>query len=70
MDRMRRIPGAFVVIVALALTGLVAGRAGGQALRIGQAAPEVAGEAWINTGPLTLAGLRGQVVFVEFWTYG
>jgi hypothetical protein len=70
MGPMRRIRGTFVVIVALALTGLVAGRAGGQALRIGQAAPEIAGEAWINTEPLTMAGLRGQVVFVEFWTYG
>ena len=27
-------------------------------------------DAWINSGPRTLAGLRGQVVLVEFWTYG
>ena len=27
-------------------------------------------DGWINTGaPLTLAGLRGQVVLVDFWTY-
>ncbi len=25
---------------------------------------------WINTAPLTLAELRGQVVLVEFWTFG
>jgi thiol-disulfide isomerase/thioredoxin len=25
---------------------------------------------WINSGPRTLASLRGQVVLVEFWTYG
>jgi thiol-disulfide isomerase/thioredoxin len=25
---------------------------------------------WINSEPLTLAGLRGRVVLVEFWTYG
>jgi thiol-disulfide isomerase/thioredoxin len=25
---------------------------------------------WINSGPKTLAGLRGRVVLVEFWTYG
>lgn len=26
--------------------------------------------AWINSKPLTLAGLRGQAVVVEFWTFG
>jgi thiol-disulfide isomerase/thioredoxin len=25
--------------------------------------------AWLNTGPLTAAGLRGKVVLVDFWTY-
>ena len=25
---------------------------------------------WINSRPLTLENLRGQVVLVEFWTYG
>jgi hypothetical protein len=24
---------------------------------------------WINSAPLTAAGLRGKVVLVEFWTY-
>jgi hypothetical protein len=41
-----------------------------QALRVGEPAPEVAGERWINSAPLTTAGLRGRVVLVEFWTYG
>ena len=33
-------------------------------------APEFpAGLAWVNTPrPLTLAGLRGKVVLLEFWT--
>jgi hypothetical protein len=30
----------------------------------------VAGERWINGGPLTTPGLRGKVVLVEFWTFG
>lgn len=34
-------------------------------------APEFTGiEQWFNSPPLTLAGLRGQVVLVDFWTYG
>ena len=33
-------------------------------------APEFAGISnWINSGPLTMAGLRGKVVLVDFWTY-
>lgn len=42
-----------------------------------QAAPPVAppltatrAEAWINSPPLSLAGLRGKVVLLEFWTFG
>ena len=33
-------------------------------------APELQNETWFNSEPLTLADLRGQVVIVEFWTYG
>jgi thiol-disulfide isomerase/thioredoxin len=33
-------------------------------------APELAPGAWINSEPLTLKGLRGRVVLVEFWTFG
>ena len=33
-------------------------------------APDFAGiAAWINSPPLTMAGLRGKVVLVDFWTY-
>ncbi len=36
------------------------------------AAPEFpAGLSWINTDrPITLSSLRGQVVVLDFWTYG
>jgi thiol-disulfide isomerase/thioredoxin len=27
-------------------------------------------DGWLNSTPLSLAGLRGRVVLVEFWTYG
>jgi cytochrome c biogenesis protein CcdA/thiol-disulfide isomerase/thioredoxin len=33
-------------------------------------APEFAGiETWLNSEPLTMRGLRGKVVLVDFWTY-
>ena len=35
-----------------------------------QRAPELIGiESWINSEPLTLEGLRGKVVLIDFWTY-
>lgn len=34
---------------------------------IGQPAPEIAMKEWLNTEPLTLAGLKDQVVLLEFW---
>jgi thiol-disulfide isomerase/thioredoxin len=33
-------------------------------------APDFASGTWINSDPLTLKGLRGRVVLVEFWTFG
>jgi hypothetical protein len=36
-------------------------------------APELVGGPWLNTPenkPVTLAGLRGKVVVLHFWTFG
>ena len=41
-----------------------------QARLIGTAAPELSNEVWIHSKPLRLRDLRGQVVLLEFWTYG
>ena len=38
--------------------------------RVGHPAPDIAGERWINSAPLTIQALQGRVVLVEFWTYG
>ncbi len=55
-------------LAGTAAAGLAAPRRGGTAAT---PAPEFAGlEGWLNTAsPLTLAGLRGKVVLVDFWTY-
>jgi peptide-methionine (R)-S-oxide reductase len=34
------------------------------------AAPEFATGTWINSEPLTLKGLKGRVLLIEFWTFG
>jgi hypothetical protein len=62
---------ALLAAVALLATAVLAAESAvGQAMRAGAPAPEVAGERWINSGPLTTSGLRGKVVLVEFWTFG
>ena len=43
------------------------GARGGQ---VGDCAPEFAGtQEWINSEPLSMDGLRGKVVLIDFWTY-
>ncbi|MBV9209386.1 MAG: peptide-methionine (R)-S-oxide reductase MsrB [Acidobacteria bacterium] len=38
--------------------------------RAARQAPDLAEGEWINSEPLSLAGLRGRVVLVDFWTFG
>ena len=59
---------AFLLAALLAALGFAADARGD--LKLGAPAPEVAGERWINSGPLTTRGVRGRVVLVEVWTYG
>lgn len=58
------------VVFAATLVGWFFCPGSGQAFRAGQAAPEIAAGAWINSKPLTIHDLKGQVVLVEFWAYG
>jgi thiol-disulfide isomerase/thioredoxin len=54
----------FVAALPLLLTLL-----SGESTRAG-VAPELKGiHEWFNSGPLTMAELRGKVVLVDFWTY-
>ncbi len=67
---------AVVSLLALALVAAPAPvraepytpREGGELL--GTKAPELRGLRWSQGGPLTLAGLRGKVVLLRFWTDG
>ena len=61
---------SLLLIALMAAAGFVASPVAGQALRLGAAAPDVAGVRWINSEPLTTPSLRGRVVLVEFWTFG
>lgn len=62
----------YALTLALTVVTLLGGWEPGAAisLRVGTPAPEITGAPWINSAPLTMAGLRGRVVLVEFWTYG
>jgi len=46
------------------------GAAAQNALPVEGAAPSLAGAVeWLNSPPLTIEGLRGKVVLIDFWTY-
>ena len=52
--------GALLAVTPTGLTGAA----------VGDLAPEFTGISnWINSEPLTMQGLQGQVVLVDFWTY-
>jgi len=61
--------------LALGVALVAAWPSGGGAARAGDAsatpiAPEFTGiDHWYNSAPLTMSGLRGKVVLVEFWTH-
>jgi peptide-methionine (R)-S-oxide reductase len=37
---------------------------------VAESAPSFAEGVWLNSEPLTIKGLRGRVVLIEFWTFG
>ncbi len=61
---------AFSAALVLAVALLAAWPRAATAAGNGSPAPEIAGDHWLNSKPLTMAGLKGRVVLVEFWTYG
>ncbi|MET0709989.1 MAG: thioredoxin family protein [Tardiphaga sp.] len=67
---------ASTFLVALCLTGAAAPGLGAETAPMQTAAaqgtaPNFTGLGnWYNSAPLSMAGLRGKVVLVNFWTYG
>lgn len=61
---------AFSLGLILAVSTWAVWPKAGAAVSAGARAPEVAGENWLNSKPLTIAELKGRVVLVDFWTYG
>jgi thiol-disulfide isomerase/thioredoxin len=66
---------AIVVVITVLRPPMPASVTGGASgavfpLSARAAAPQFTGiDAWINTAPLTLSGLHGKVVLVDFWTF-
>jgi tetratricopeptide (TPR) repeat protein len=56
----------FVSLLAAALVAAVAASAPAQGI-IGQKAPEIAAQQWINSPPLSNARLRGRIAVLCFW---
>lgn len=74
----RWLAGAMLAVVLAGGSWLLAARGGqfGDISMIGFPAPElpppgenVSGTTWINSPPLTMQGLRGKVVMIDFWEY-
>jgi thiol-disulfide isomerase/thioredoxin len=58
----------FVIALALAISTLWLSQ--GHGATVGQRAPAIANDTWINSESLRLTEIKGKVVLVEFWTFG
>lgn len=62
--------GLLALATAFAATRLTGLQGAGDLSTKQRAAPEFAGiTTWFNSEPLTMAALRGEVVWLDFWTY-
>lgn len=63
----RTLPG--IVLVPLLLMPLLMPTPA-TAVPAGKPAPSITSSVWLNSEPLSMEALRGEVVLVEFWTFG
>lgn len=72
MSRAAGIAAAAAVAAVLALAALAPGavRAGREHARAAPDFPTEDPARWINSPPLTMAGLKGKVVLIDVWTFG
>lgn len=66
VPRVRAARAAAAVLAAL----LAVPASGAERGRAAPELPEKDPSAWINSRPITLESLRGQVVLIEIWTFG
>lgn len=59
-----------IAVVLFVFLGLHFAKLNAEARLIGQPAPEIQNQVWINSPALKMADLRGKVVLLQFWTYG
>ncbi len=73
MKTSKRRPSWLIGILGLSLALLVllplGARISAKSL-IGQPAPPIRSETWINSPPIEWSSFRGKVVLVEMWTFG
>lgn len=67
---LRRILLAGTGVAAAGALFFVAPGVRGELVAVGKVAPEIVKGHWVNSEPLSIQGLRGRVVLIDFWTYG
>lgn len=60
---------AFGLVLAVLLPAVVGTAQHPEDAFVGQMAPELKTSEWLNSEPLTLEGLRGKVVLLDFWAW-
>jgi len=69
MSRLQWSRSARVVSASAVMLLAACGGASSASAQLAPALPVRGGAEWINSAPLTLAGLRGKVVLIDFWTF-